>query len=227
MIKIDVEQGSAKWRLCRYGIVTASEADNLITPAKWEPTKGERREKFLCQKIAERIALHDTAGETDVELRCAKIERTLNRIQTEGMLHGIVSEPRAVAAYKFLTGNETEPAGFILNDDRTAGASVDRMIKNSNRGLEIKSPFSLAVYVGYCEAKGVDATYLPQLMFQMMVAELDSVDIYAWYDGRSESEPIRVDRDDDKIKKLREVHAEFSAALESRWGSWKNKLIQQ
>ncbi|MDE2020342.1 MAG: YqaJ viral recombinase family protein [Patescibacteria group bacterium] len=224
MIRIDVEQGSSKWHLLRYGIVTASEADELVTPKKWEPTSGEKREKYLCRKIGERIALAETADIEDAIERAAKIERMLNRVQTESMLHGVVSEPRAVNAYEFLTGNETEAAGFIMNDTKTAGASVDRMIKGTKRGLEIKSPFSLGVYVGYCLSKGVDAAYLPQLIFQLWVADLESIDIYAWYEGRSESKPVTVPRDEEKIKRLAELHAEFNDRLEDEWKLWQGGL---
>ncbi len=225
MIRIPVEQGSSAWRLNRYGIITASEADELITPAKWQPTAESKREKFICTKIAERIALHDTAGIEVPEDRCEKIERILHRIQTESMMHGVTAEPLAVAAYEFLTENKTEVAGFILNDTKTAGASVDRLLTGTNRGLEIKSPFSLAVYVGYCDSKGVDAAYLPQLMFQMWIAELESVDIYAWYEGRNESEPVTVPRDEEKITALAKEHAYVNSLLDARWLKWQTEKL--
>jgi hypothetical protein len=226
MIKIATEQGSSEWRILRYGIVTASEASKLVTPAKWEATKGETREKFLCDKIAERIALHDTAHIESPNDRCAAIEQMLHRVQTESMLHGVNSEPRAVSAYEFVSGKKTEPAGFVMNDAKTAGASVDRLIVGTNNGLEIKSPFSLGVYIGYCLSKGVDAAYLPQLMFQMWVAELDSIDIYAWYEGRSESEPVTVPRDEKKITELGKRHAEFNETLETTWSEWQKKHLE-
>lgn len=140
------------------------------------------------------------------------------------MLHGMTSESRAVNAYEWLTGNKTEVAGFILNDAKTAGVSLDRKIVGQNRGLEIKSPFSLAVYVNYCDNKGVDLAYFPQLMFQCWIAELEAVDIYAWYEGRSESEPITVVRDEERIGILAEQHAIVSTILENRWLEWSKKI---
>lgn len=221
MIVIPVSQGSSEWRLLRYGIVTASEADNLITPAKWEATKGDKREKYLCQKIGERIALQETEHITNPATRCNAIENILSRFHNDAMEHGHVSEPRAVNAYEFLSGNKTEVADFIMNDAKTAGVSLDRKIVcDGSRAVEIKCPFSLAVYIGYCLNKSVDSAHLPQLMFQMWIAELESIDIYAWYEGRNESEAITVLRNEDKIKELAKQHAAFNDKLESTWQKW-------
>ena len=48
-------QGSAEWLRLRMGKPTASAFEKLITPAKWEPTKGETRRAYQILLLTELI----------------------------------------------------------------------------------------------------------------------------------------------------------------------------
>lgn len=206
------------------GIPTASRADELVTPAKWEPTKGEKRENYLNELIAERYAMFKTESIADDPAgRLETIELNLHRFQSEAMIYGNNMEPQAVSRYEFLTGKKTKEVGLVLNDERSAGASVDREIIGGNTGLEIKCPHSLGVYIGYCFGKSVDQKYMPQLQWQMWICGYDAIEIYAYYPGMTQSEPIHVERNEEKIGKLAELHASFWKDLESRWKEWNAK----
>ena len=227
MIHVPGNQGSAEWRLARMGIPTASRADALVTPAKWEPTKGDKRNAYMNELIAERFAMLKTEQyKDDPQNRLEIIELNLNRYKSEAMAYGSATEPQAVARYEFLTDKQTKEVGLVLNDERSAGASVDREIVGGNTGLEIKCPHSMGVYIGYCFDKSADREHMPQLQWQMWICGYEAIEIYAYYPGMTQSEPIRVERDEEKIKRLAELHAEFWQALESRWQEWKDKISQ-
>lgn len=226
MINVAGKQGSPEWRLGRMGIPTASRAEELVTPVRWEPTKNDRREAYINELVAERYAmLHTERLAADPQHRLEHIEQMLVRgVQTEAMIYGNTMEPKAVSAYEFLTDKKTREVGLVLNDGKSAGASVDREIIGSNVGLEIKCPFSLGVYIGYCFEKSADKKHMPQLQWQMWVCGYEAIEIYAFYPGMTQSEPIRVERDESKIKTLSEVHAEFWGTLENRWAEFREKI---
>jgi len=225
MIHIPVKQGTPEWMLLRYGIPTASGAGNIITAAKGE--KSSQWDKYISELIAERHAKYTIeqevkrAGVSDPDLNAVveAIERILNRTKTEAMNYGHEMEPEAGRAYTFLTGNELTEAGFMTNDEGTAGASLDRLIVGQKKGLEIKSPFSLNVHIGYCLTRNIEVDKRPQLQWQLWVSELDEIDICAYYPG-TVAVIVTVKRDEEYIAKIREYHSEFYARLETRWQEW-------
>lgn len=210
MIHVPVKQGSSEWLLERYGIPTASCASNIITPAKGEKSKSW--DTYISELIAER---HAKAQFNDAE----QIEYMLNRTKTDSMSYGNEMEPRAASAYEFLTGRELTEAGFMLNDERTAGASLDRLVVGEKRGVEFKCPYSFNVHVGYCLSRNIEIDKRPQLQWQLWISGLDGIDICAYYPGAI-TVIVPVERDEEYIAKIAEFHAEFYQRLEQRWAEW-------
>lgn len=130
MIRHDVEQGSAEWHDLRSVIPTASNFDRLITPAKWEPTKGDTRRNFMLQLLSNRIFGLDPAAQ----------------FTSSAMEHGREWEPIARAAYEFDRGVTIQDGGFWTDDQQRYGASPDGLIGDDGL-VEFKNPASPAVHL--------------------------------------------------------------------------------
>lgn len=227
MVTLDVKQNSPEWYLARYGMPTASGASNIITPAKGEKSKSA--DGYIAELIAERHAKYTVEQmvkranilNPDPAIVVEKIERILNRVNTEAMQYGHITEPEAVRAYSFLTENDTTEAGFMMNDEKTAGASIDRLIVGQKKGLEIKSPFSLGVHINYCLSRNIEIDKRPQLQWQLWISGLDEIDICAYYPGTTVV-IVTAKREEEYIAKIAEFHKEFYARLEERWADWQN-----
>lgn len=227
MITLDVKQNSPEWYLARYGMPTASGADKIITPAKGEKSKSadgyiaeliaERHAKYTVEQLIKRANVLNPVPAVVVE----SIEKILNRVSTEAMQYGHITEPEAVRAYSFLTENDTTEAGFMMNDEKTAGASIDRLIVGQKKGLEIKSPFSLGVHINYCLSRNIEIDKRPQLQWQLWISGLDEIDICAYYPGTTVV-IVTAKREEEYIAKIAEYHKEFYARLEERWADWES-----
>ena len=130
MIHHGVTQGSAEWHHLRGYIPTASEFDRLVTPAKWEPTKGETRRNFMLQLLANRIYGLSPEDQPSVA----------------ALAHGHEWEPIARAAYEFERGVEIAEAGFFTDDTESYGASPDGLIGDDGL-IEIKNPAGPVVHL--------------------------------------------------------------------------------
>jgi len=146
-----VEQNSTEWYRLRMGIPTASEFDNIITPAGKE-TSSERRRKYMARLIAERL----------LKWQADSLEKI------EHIQNGKMMEPFAVAQYEEITGVETEQVGFMTTDDGRIGASPDRLIVGKPFVLEVKCP-SIPIQTYYL-AFGHAEHYKPQVQGQLYVA---------------------------------------------------------
>lgn len=130
MIHHTVDQGSQQWHDLRSVIPTASNFDKIITPAKWEPTKGETRRNFQLQLLANRI-FGLPAGE---------------QFSSSAMDHGREWEPIARAAYEFERGVEIVDGGFFTDDAQLYGASPDGLIGDDGL-IEFKNPENPKVHL--------------------------------------------------------------------------------
>ncbi len=126
------------------------------------------------------------------------------------MTRGLELEDEAVKAYELQAECETQHVGFITTDDGLLGASPDRMV-GKRKGLELKCP-SPQIHMQYLLMKGVDDEYKTQLMGQMLVGELDSVDIFS-YHPELPCVIIPVQRDEDYIAKLKAPLYSFAMCM--------------
>ena len=195
IIITDVIQGTPEWAALRCGIPTSSNFSKLITPKTMELSKSST--PYMHTLLAERIL-----GEPTVEFTSHWQDR------------GSEMEAEAVNFYQFTRDAETEKVGFILNDDRTIGASPDRLVADDGL-LEIKCP-SPGVHISYLLNRTVDAEYYPQIMGQLWISGRQWVDIMS-YHPEMPSALIRVERDDKYIQKLSSVVTAFAGALEEQF----------
>lgn len=193
IVHLDVVQGSQQWLAMRAGIPTASAFDNIITP---KGEKSRSAEKYMHHLLAERML-----GRAEVEYVSTWMDR------------GSASEAEAVAYYELERDLDTVKVGFITNDEKTIGASPDRLVGDEGL-LEIKVP-KPATHVAYLLKKPVDAAYFPQVQGQLWVTGRKWLDILSFH-PEMPNEIVRVARDEKFIAKLADLVTEFSKELEAQ-----------
>ncbi|MFN8994070.1 MAG: lambda exonuclease family protein [Pseudomonadota bacterium] len=197
MIIHDVEQGSAEWHALRAGIPTASEFDKILSPTG---KKSAQAEGYANRLLAELIV-------------GGSVETWEGNVWTE---RGKELEQEAADFYEMSKGVTLKKVGFITDNERTMGASPDRLIEGGGL-LEIKCP-SPHVHVAYLLKGEVDQGYNSQLQGQMLVTGEAWVDIVSYH---PQMPPVimRVKRDESYIKSLREALDEFTATIEKKKAS--------
>ena len=147
-IRTDLQQGSLQWLEARAGVLTASEAKNLVTP-KWKIRTGEMVETLVATKLAE------------------KWIGPLPSFSAFATEQGNILEESAIPAYEIEYGVEVKRVGLILSDDGRTGCSPDGLL-GDDCGLEIKS----LQPVHHCKCLmdgGVPEDYLAQIHFSLWV----------------------------------------------------------
>ncbi len=159
MIRVHCQQGSDEWRAARLGIPTASCFDKIITPKTMKPS--ESRTKYAHRLIAERI-----------------LHRPQDDESTGYARRGQEAEANARGYYEFIRGVDVERVGFLMTDDRRAGASPDGLVSTDGL-LELKVP-SAPVHIGYLlDEEGIG--YRCQVQGQLWIAERDWVDTVSYH----------------------------------------------
>jgi putative phage-type endonuclease len=158
MIVVDCEQRSPQWLALRRGVISASNADRLATPAKMK--------EYALELAAERLVRELPAN-----------------VVTPAMQWGIDHEEQARIRYAFETNNDVFGIGFAFHDDFEwwAGCSPDGLIRDSGL-VEIKCPSSKK-HLEYITNAVVPPGYIAQLDGQLWVTGREWCDFVS-YDPR-------------------------------------------
>ena len=193
------EQGTKEWFAERCGKVTASRLADVTARTKtgW----GAGRKNYMAQLIAERLT--GTVAES---------------YTNAAMQWGIDTEPDAVAAYAFLSGNEVSEVGFVQHSTiDQSGASPDRLV-NDDGLLEVKCP-NTATHIDTLLSGKIDKRYMLQMQWQMACTGRVWTDFVS-YDPRLPGHLSmfvqRVNRDDEWITKLEKDVTEFLDELSEK-----------
>jgi len=146
-VMIDCEQHSQEWYGARMGIPTASRFDCIVT-SQGKPATGEKRERYKCEMIVERLT------------RAVTLHH-----QTEAMERGTALEPQARAWYEIVSGNQVTQTGFVRDRTGRRGGSPDGLILDGNKcvgGIEIKCPLNHNCVSQVLKGK-VPASYMVQI----------------------------------------------------------------
>lgn len=188
-----------EWLARRIGKVTASKLGDLMARTKsgW----GAGRANYMGALIAERLT--GQKAET---------------FQSAAMLHGIETEPEAIAAYEFFTGNEVTPSDFVEHPTiEMAGASPDGLV-GADGLIEVKCP-QVATHIDFLLGKSIDNKYVLQMQFQMACTGRAWCDFASYQTAMPESlrlKVTRVNRDDKAIAELEHEIPVFMSELVSK-----------
>lgn len=162
MIHVRCEQGSPEWFQARVGVVTASHANDVLTPKTRKPAKGEA---YLDHLLAE-LLMGEPADQTD--------DDAFRR-------RGSDMEAMARGWYAFEhEDEEIEEVGFLLRDDRRLGCSPDFLV-GLDGGGEIKIP-SAANHTGNLrDPEGFVVEHFGQVQIGLLVTGREWWDLVSWH----------------------------------------------
>lgn len=184
-----MEQRTDEWFQARLGKVTASKIADVM--AKTRTGIGAARGNYAAQLMTERL----TGCVTETFTNAA-------------MQWGTETEPRARAAYEFLTGLSVVETGFVDHPTITmSGASPDGLVGETGL-VEIKCPNS-ATHFATLEGAGIDRKYLLQMQWQMACTGRQWCD-FASYDPRV---PMKMQLHTERVERDNELIAEIEAEV--------------
>lgn len=163
MIILDVKQGTPEWLSLRTHYPTASEFNNLVTPAKLKVCEGKAIDSYVAQKLAERWLGH-----------------ALQSFGGGASDQGKVREEEARPWYALEYGVEIDTPGLITDDACTMACSPDGLIVGKKCGLEIKCP-EADTHVGWFIAKGLPRDHLLQVQGSMLVCGFDDWEFISYH----------------------------------------------
>jgi hypothetical protein len=190
---LDMAQGSVEWHVARLGVVTASEADSLVTP-KWKAKEGAGPDTYMHRKLAEKL-----------------LNWSPDMLNTFPVDQGKLIETIAVPWYEFESGKKVKRVGFCLDDSGRIGCSPDGMLEDGS-GLEIKAPQPPNA-IKYLLGNKVPDDYLPQIHFSLMVTNAPYW-TFVSYSMNLPALVVRVDRDEKIQAALREALDGFLARFD-------------
>lgn len=191
-----IQQRSPEWYEQRLGKVTASDVTNVRNKA----LAGYKN--YLTKLLLERLTGEQEESYTNASMQW-----------------GVDYEETAALEYALARDVELADCEFVDHPTiRMSGASPDKEIVGANAGIETKCPNS-ATHIEYMMTRKIPTKYKDQMMWQMACKGWQYIDFVS-YDPRmpvgSQLVIIRLERDDDYIKKLEQQVEEFQDALDER-----------
>ena len=202
------DQRTAEWHQERAGKFTGSRFADVMARNKktGEPLKAHH--DLIFQIVAERMTGRAEESPTGFALQW-----------------GVDVEPYAREAYELETGAIVQQTGFLTHPQYDfAGCSPDGLI-GSDGGLEMKCPKSSIIHLERFES-GVPDEYMPQVQGCLWVTGRQWWDFVSYDPRMPESHRIliiRIERDEDYIKKLADAVIE----AESKAQTVMQKIIER
>lgn len=199
---LNINQRTDEWFSVRSGIPTASGFEKILSGTGKASTQSAL---YLRELVAEANGWQKP------------------RFGSYAMDRGTELEPRAVAYYEFMTGEETEEVGFLLSECGRYGVSPDAMVGDRG-GLEVKCPLPPA-QITYLEAGKLPTKYRPQVYGTLHLTKLEFWDFFSFH---PDYDPllIRVENTDEEYLAWVE---KWEPALEKflkKLGELKDKFIK-
>jgi len=172
----ELPQGSEKWLATRIGKFGGTDAQAVATAGKGLETK-------CYEKVGEIIT-----------------GRPKTNYVNPDMERGNELENTARSAYEIKSGNVVTQVGYIEESDRV-GVSPDGLVGEHGM-VEIKCPTD-ANFIRFLITKKPETKYMWQMQHQMLVADRKWVDFVVFNDSLDKIEVFRVERDEEKIAKIK------------------------
>jgi len=189
----DIEQGTDEWLNLRLAVITASKYKDVLAGGK-----GLTRSAYMRQLAAEAIT-----GE--------RVETFKNSAMEWGTEH----EPQAKSMYELMQCVDVEEVAFIKHDEINTGVSPDGLVEE-NGLVEIKCPNTATQIETFLSGK-MPSQHMAQVQGQIWVSERDWCDFVSFdprINGVSSYFCVRIERDDEYIKKLESAVIKFDSELQ-------------
>jgi putative phage-type endonuclease len=170
-------QGSDEWNSLRLGRFGGCDSQAVASNGKGLETK-------VYEKVAEILT-----------------GRSKDSYTNEDMERGHLLEDIARSIYSIQTGNEVQIVGYVELSEYV-GVSPDGFVGDDGL-VEIKCPND-ANFVKFLYKKEIDSDYLWQVQHQMYVTDRKWCDLVFFNDNLDQIEIVRVERDEEKIAKIKE-----------------------
>lgn len=206
-----MEQRTDEWFSARLGKVTASRiADVMATGRSGKPSA--TRNSYAAQLIVERLTQEPPPPFTNA-----------------AMQWGTDTEPRARAAYEFVTDRQVVDVGFIDHPKiAMSGASPDGMVQDDGL-IEIKCP-NTSTHLATLEGAAIPKKYVYQMQWQMACTGRKWCD-FSSYDPRVPLEmqlfTQRVERDDELIDSIESEVAQFLNEIDERVANLRARYMSE
>lgn len=188
----EIPQGDLEWLKLRVGKVTASELNNLLTPA-FKPRDGEMPKTYLYSKVAEAWRGEPLPG-----------------FSSHSTEQGQLLEDEARREFAFDTEHKVRNVGFVETDDGTFGCSPDALL-DEDGGLELKCP-EPTNHVRYLLNGELPPQYACQVHGSMFATGRPWWKFVSYRRGFP-TFTIRVERDERICRAIEEVVSDFAAKL--------------
>ena len=192
MKTLHMPQGSVEWHQARLGVITASEADALVSPTGKVRT-GEGVKTYLYRKLAEKAVGY-----------CPEM------LETYAVDQGKLLETIALPWFEFETGKKVRRVGFVTTDDGTCGCSPDGLLEDGS-GVEVKAP-QPPNHIKYLLEGVVPDQYVVQCQFSLWVTQAPYWTLVS-YSMRLPALVVRVERDEKIQAAITEAVSQFSTTL--------------
>lgn len=181
-----LEQGEENWHRAKSGVISASKASFLLMGRETQGRRGYIDE--LVASIATGLVKEE--------------------INAKSLQWGKDYEQEAQDAYSAATFETVVNHGFIYMDDSMrAGISPDGIIKGQSKGLELKCPYSSAVWAAFAGREFIKKEEVAQVQFSLLATDYDKWS-FAKFDPRNihckKLHHIEIGRDEKMISELRE-----------------------
>lgn len=181
-----VEQGKPEWVLAKVGVPSSSNFERICTPAKLQLSS--QAERYAWELIAEQI-----------------LNAPLSDYASVLMSRGNSMEVEARGYYSLVENVDVKPGGFVVRDDRKAGASPDGFVGTDGL-IEIKCP-SAEQHIGYLlDSQGIG--YRIQVQTQLWVCEREWNDTLSYHPTMPKA-LVRQHRDEKVITAIAETADRF------------------
>lgn len=186
---IDVVQGSDEWLRARYGLITASSFDRLITKTG--------RESSQLQKVVNECVAEMILGGKD------------DGFQSDAMIRGNSLEHEALEFFNCSYNYDFEKVGFLRACQKHKGENVllpygcspDGVDFKKQAGIELKCPLS-HTHVGYLVEEKLPDEYKAQVQGSLMVSGFEKW-IFGSYHPELPPLSLTVYRDEKYINALK------------------------
>ena len=140
-------------------------------------------------------------------------------INAKQLAWGIQNEDAAFSAYEMFTGEPVEQVPFIYKDpSRRFGCSPDGILKNKEKGLELKCPFATSTHVEYITSGKIKPAWYKQVQFSMWITDFETWDKVS-FDPRMKKGIIHIqtiERDEKIMKDLDKMMPLFVKEMDEK-----------